>query len=152
MALKTFFKTGIASVLALGFVMFALGAPAKAGIEITGVTGRAPIIDGRPGVAYFTIRNTGSKADHLLEIQSPAIGRIEIHESKMEGDMMTMEPVSSLEIPAGGEVVFKPGSYHAMLFDMNEKALKKHSAPLIFTFEKAGKITVSAKILAPGGK
>lgn len=155
-ALKQFFRTGIWGALALGLAVAVPGkatqAQTKAGIEVTGVTEHAPIIEGRPGVAYFTIRNSGPKADRLLKIQSPVIGKIELHQSMAEGDMMTMEPVSSLEIPAGGEVVFKPGSYHAMLFDMDKKALKKPTAIFIFTFEKAGKISVEAKITPGGGK
>jgi copper(I)-binding protein len=66
--------------------------------------------------------------------------------------MMTMKPVSTLEIPAGAKVVFTPGSYHVMLYDINKTALKKGTAPLIFTFEKAGKITVEAKIKSIGRK
>ena len=151
LSLKTFFGTGLAAALALALGIAAAAAPARAGIEVTAVTARAPIIEGRPGVAYFTIKNTGDKADRLLSVQSPVIGRIELHESIMgPGNMASMKPVKSLEIPAHGEMVFKPGSYHAMLFNISKQALEK-PAPLIFTFENAGKITVEATI-APAGE
>lgn len=151
-ALKAFFWAGIWAFIPLSLAFAAPVSPKTTTIEITGVSGRAPIIEGRPGVAYFTIANSGPQADRLLKIQSPVIGEIEIHQNMTEGDMMAMKPVTALEIPAGGKIVFKPGGYHAMLYDIDGQALQKQTAPLIFTFEKAGNITVEAKIMPLGPK
>jgi copper(I)-binding protein len=143
-------KGSIFTLVALGFML--VGVAVQAGVEVTNVSAHTPIIEGRPGVAYFTVKNSGAAADRLLGISSPAIGRVEMHQSKMDGGMMSMEPVESIDIPAGSQTVFKPGSYHAMLFDINKTALAKGTVPLVFTFEKAGKITVEGKLTAMGSE
>lgn len=54
----------------------------------------------------------------LVSASSPAAGVVEIHEMKMEGSTMQMRAVTSLELPAGQWVAFKPGGYHVMLLDL----------------------------------
>lgn len=75
--------------------------PAKAGGETGG---------------YFTIVNHTKSAVTLQAVQSDW-GDASIHETIVEnhGAMAKMKPVSSLEIPAKGQLEFKPGSYHVMI-------------------------------------
>ncbi len=43
----------------------------------------------------------------------------EMDHGGMDGEMaMTMQEVASIEVPAGGSVVFEPGSYHVMLLEL----------------------------------
>ena len=48
-------------------------------------------------------------------------GVAEIHEMKMQGDMMRMRAVPALELPAGKAVELKPGGYHVMLMDLKQQ-------------------------------
>ena len=45
-----------------------------------------------------------------------------MHESKMEGGMMAMVPITSIDVPASGSVELRPGGKHLMLFDVAEAA------------------------------
>ena len=70
---------------------------------------------------YMIIKNTGETADRLVSVSADFAGKSEIHEMSMEGDVMKMRPLADgLEIPAGGEVVLKPGGYHVVQTSRSE--------------------------------
>jgi copper(I)-binding protein len=54
----------------------------------------------------------------VLGASSPVAGVVEIHEMKMDGNVMKMRPVTVLELPAGRVVEMKPGGYHVMLMEL----------------------------------
>lgn len=128
----------------------------------------SPLVAGA-GAAYMKIENTGSAADALLGASSPAATTVEVHETvamgtaaptdgmgmgtpmpsasgDAGGGMMGMVPVDRVEIPAGGSVELKPGSYHIMLIDLKEELKPGDSIEITLTFEKAGAITVTAEV------
>jgi hypothetical protein len=108
------------------------------------------------GVAYMTIENTGSAADALIGASSPAATTAEVHETVVmgspapgasaDGGMMGMQPVKRLEIPAGGTVELKPGSYHIMLIGLKQDLKVGDSVEITLTFEKVGEIKVTATV------
>ncbi len=64
---------------------------------------------------YMTLANAGG-ADAVIGASTDAAERIELHTHYNEGGVMKMRQVDRVEIPAEGEVVFEPGSYHLMIF------------------------------------
>ena len=62
--------------------------------------------------------------------------------------MMGMRPVARVEIPAGGSLQLKPGSYHVMLIGLARDLAVGDTIDLTLTFEKAGSITVKAQVRA----
>src|SRR5829696_10453193 len=51
------------------------------------------------GGGYLTIKNTGATPDRLVEVRSPAASSAQVHEMKMEGNVMRMrELAGGLEI------------------------------------------------------
>ena len=98
--------------------------------------------------AYFVIDNEGKTADRLLSVDTPIAGEAQLHEHVMQGDMMKMQHVPSVEVPAGGEVTFAPMAYHVMLVNLKDRSLLsdgKHF-PLTMHFEKAGDVTVEVAV------
>lgn len=97
------------------------------------------------GAAYVTIANSGKTADRLMSATAEDADKVELHETSMADGVMKMRPLpNGLEIPAGGKVEMKPGSYHFML--MGLKAPIVAGAPAIkgsLTFEHAGKVDVN---------
>ncbi len=61
-----------------------------------------------------------SPADaRLVGVSSPVAGVAEVHEMKMEGQVMKMRAVQGgLALPAGKPVALQPGGYHIMLMDL----------------------------------
>lgn len=99
--------------------------------------------------AYLKLRNRGGVADRLLRVESSVAQAVELHESVMENDVMTMRPVSFIEIPAGGGVELKPGGFHIMLIGLNHALEPGAKVQLTLVFEKAGSMTVEAEVRAP---
>lgn len=55
----------------------------------------------------------------LVAASTPVAGVTEIHEMKMDGDVMKMRALpNGLDLPAGKTVELKPGSYHVMMMDL----------------------------------
>ncbi|MDB5994746.1 MAG: copper resistance protein CopZ [Pseudomonas sp.] len=105
--------------------------------------------------AYFVIHNNGKTPDKLLSVDSPVAGIAQLHEHVMQNDLMKMQQVPTVEIPAGGEVTFAPMAYHVMLLELKDRSLLSDGKrfPLTMHFEKSGDVTVEVAVqkAAPDG-
>jgi copper(I)-binding protein len=79
-----------------------------------------PAAQGENGAIYFAIYNRSSNADALRGVSSDVAGAIEIHESKMSGDVMQMQRLDSVPLEASSEIKFEPGGLHVMLVDLKK--------------------------------
>ena len=73
----------------------------------------------------------------LVSVSTPVAGVAEVHEMKMEGDVMKMRAVPALDLPAGKTVELKPGGYHVMLMDLKTALKKDSTVPLTLVFKDA---------------
>jgi copper(I)-binding protein len=98
--------------------------------------------------AYFVIDNEGKTADRLLSVDSPIAGEAQLHEHIMQNDLMKMQQVPGVDIPAGGNVTFAPMAYHVMLVNLKDRSLLSDGKrfPLTMHFEKAGDVTVEVSV------
>ncbi|MGE8185322.1 copper chaperone PCu(A)C, partial [Pseudomonas mandelii] len=62
---------------------------------------------------------------------------VQIHQSSMKDDVMSMRQVESVELPAGKPVSFDPHGYHVMLMDLTAQVKEGDKVPLILTVENA---------------
>lgn len=100
---------------------------------------------------YMIITNTGTTPDRLVGFTSPAAGKFEIHEMKMDNGVMKMRPLAGgLEIKPGQSVELKPGGYHLMFMGLKQPFEKGKRVKGTLTFEKAGKIEVEYAVEAVG--
>ena len=105
------------------------------------------------GGGFLKITNTGSTPDRLVSASSPAAELVQVHEMKMEGNVMRMREVDKgLEIPAGGSVTLAPGSYHLMMMGLKAPLKQGSPVPLTLVFEKAGKIDVELAVESIGAQ
>ena len=96
------------------------------------------------GAAYVTIRSP--TADKLVAASSPIAKKAEMHTMSMEGMVMKMRPVASIDLPAGQAVTLQPGGLHIMLVDLAKPLKAGQTFPLTLTFEKAGSKTVNVAV------
>lgn len=98
--------------------------------------------------AYFVINNKGAEADRLLSVETPVSDRSELHEHVMNGDVMRMQQVPNVAVPAHGQVTFSPSAYHVMIMQPKDRSLLTDGKrfPLTLHFEKAGDITVEVAV------
>jgi copper(I)-binding protein len=102
------------------------------------------------GAVFVLLKNSGNEADRLVGGQTSVAQVVEIHETVMENEVMKMQMLSDgLEIPAKGEVLLKPGSYHIMLIGMTQDLKVGDTFTLDLEFEKSGTITVEPEVKMP---
>lgn len=112
-------------------------------LTITGAYTRAMLPQAKVGGGYLTIENHGATPDRLLGGATEAAKSVQVHQMKMEGDMMKMSEVEGgLEIPAGASVALTPGEYHLMLMGVATPFKQGECLALTLKFEKAGDVPV----------
>ncbi len=139
----------IAAIFALG-----CGAVAAQNVEVQGAWARATVPHQMASGAFMKL--TSKEGTKLVAVRTPVAGVAEVHEMKMEGDVMTMRAVQGgLDLPAGKAVELKPGGYHVMLMDLKVALLKGGTIPLTLVFKDAKgveskkEVTVPVAVVAP---
>jgi copper(I)-binding protein len=141
-------------VLTLLWAGSALALDYKLGaIEIGQPWARATPPTAESGGGFLVLTNTGTTADRLIAVKSPAADKVEIHEMKMDGNIMRMREVEKgIEIPPGATVELKPGGFHIMFMGLKAPFAKDAKVPLTLVFEKAGSIDVELMVQAMGAQ
>lgn len=100
---------------------------------------------------FMTITNNGKEDDRLIKATSEISPVTQIHDMKMEGDVMKMvELPDGLAIPAGATVKLRPKSLHIMFMDVTKQPGEGTNFTGTLTFEKAGTVTIDYEVAAPG--
>lgn len=126
---------------------------AAANVQVSDAWARATMPGQKVSAAYMTIR---SDADaKLVGVSSVAVPRVELHEMKMDGEVMRMREVGTLALPAGKPVKLEPGGYHIMLMNLDRAIAAGEAVPLTLTIESGGRqetVEVKAEARSPGGE
>ena len=125
--------------------VFATAAIAQVSVKDPWV--RATVPQQKATGAFMQI--TSSAAAKLIEVKSPIAGVVELHEMKMDNNIMKMRAIGGLDLPAGRSVEFKPGGYHVMLMDLKVQVKEGDIVPLTLVFEGADKKRETLEIRAP---
>ncbi len=99
---------------------------------------------GPTAAVYLDLRNEGSGSDRLLAAASPAAERIELHEHRHAGGVMSMAQLPAVELPPAETVQLRPGGIHLMLLGLKHPLRPGDRLPLTLTFEQGGEVTVEA--------
>ncbi|WP_338647402.1 copper chaperone PCu(A)C [Pseudomonas sp. ML2-2023-3] len=104
-------------------------------------------VAGQPSTGAF-MHITASSDSKLVEVQSPVAKTVQIHESKMENDVMSMQPVASVALPAGKSVAIVPEGYHVMLIDLVGQIKVGDQVPLTLIVEDSKGVKESIEVKA----
>ena len=97
---------------------------------------------------YLTL--TAGANDRLMSVTSPIAGRAQVHESRMESNMMMMHQLEDgLALPAGQPVELKPGGNHIMLLGVAEPLRTGETVAMSLTFDSAASVEVKAAVGQP---
>ena len=132
-------------------MLLAAAAPVvQAQVDVREAWVRATVPSARSSGLFMRI--TSSQDAQLVEVRSSAAGVAEIHQMKMDGQMMRMHAVPAIDLPAGQAVNLAAGGYHVMLMDLKQPLNDGDTVPVTLTFEdKAGKRqTVEVKAAVRG--
>lgn len=134
----------IKTVLLASAMSFGIAAWAQVEVADVWVRGTAA---GQKATGAF-MKLTSPEGGKLVGVSSPVAGITEIHEMKMDGDIMKMRAIPSLDVPKGKTVELKPGSYHVMLMDLKKEIKKGEPVSLTLKFETADKKVVEREVTA----
>ena len=93
-------------------------------------------VAGQPSTGAF-MHITSSTDSKLVEVRSPVARTVQIHESKMQNDVMSMQPVAAVALPAGKSVAIEPEGYHVMLIDLVNQVKAGDQVPLTLIVENS---------------
>ena len=93
---------------------------------------------GKVAAAYLTIENSGDNDDTVQVASIPVAASVAIHETKEEAGIVTMRPVESPAIPAGGTLEMAPGGTHLMLNGLAAPLKAGETVEITLAFAKAG--------------
>jgi periplasmic copper chaperone A len=106
-----------------------------------------PTVPGQStGGAYLSVSNAGPAADRLLGGSSAVAARVEVHEMRMEGNVMRMRELTAVDLPVGTRIQLAPGGLHLMLIDLKAPLKIGDKVPLTLRFEKAGEIDLLLQV------
>ncbi|NDY91922.1 copper chaperone PCu(A)C [Ideonella livida] len=127
------------SLLTTACLLTALLAPLAASAQTTVKDGwvRGTVAQQKATGAFLQI--TSAQGGRLVSAASPVAGVVEIHEMKMEGNVMRMAAVPFLELPAGKAVELKPGGFHIMLMALKQALPAGQDVPLTLVVESGGR-------------
>ena len=111
-------------------------ASVAAPVTVKGAWTRATV-PGQMATGAF-MQLTASEPLKLVSVSTPAAGIAEVHETKMDGNVMRMRPVvGGLDLPKGQTLALKPGGYHLMLMDLKGPLPIGSQIPVTFQFENS---------------
>jgi len=97
---------------------------------------------------YMTL--TASADDRLVSAESPQAKYVQIHESRMESNMMMMQQMrDGMPLAAGQATVLAPGGNHLMLLGVEEPLATGDTVTLKLTFATAAPVEVTARVAQP---
>ncbi|MDO6962798.1 copper chaperone PCu(A)C [Rhizobium alvei] len=122
-------------------------------LDIHHPASRAMIEGAEVAGGFMTITNHSKTDDRLIKVSSDAAKMIQLHEMKVENDVMKMGEVpGGIVIPAGGTVELKRGGLHVMFMGVSTPFKEGDKIKAVLTFEKAGDIAVEFAVGPANGE
>ena len=136
-------KKFVMLIVALGAFISACSAPGDMEVHQAWVR---PTAQGETAAVYLTIHNHSASDDELIGATVTVADAVEIHESKMENDVMQMSMLTSVPIAADEEIIFMPGGLHIMLVNIKEEFILGEHIGLVLHFKNHEDIVVDVHI------
>lgn len=134
-------------LLAVSLAAAAASASAQDALRVESAWARASV-QGQSGTgAFMTL--TAREPLELVGVSTPVAGVAEVHEMKMEGDVMRMRALPSLALPAGKPVELKPGGHHLMLMELKTPLKPDTRVPVTLHLRDAKGVASKVDVLVP---
>ena len=105
-----------------------------------------------PSGGYFVLHNGGKTPVTLIGAESPACGMLMLHVSENKGGMSAMRHVDSVDVPPGGALEFKQGSYHLMCMQATPAIKPGSTVPVTLVFQDGVRVTANFAVRDAMGK
>ena len=148
-------STTLSALVLAAAALLAGPAVAQPSVQVSDAWVRASV-PGQSGTGAFMKLIARDNA-RLVSVTSPVAGVAEVHEMRLEGEVMRMRAIEGLDLPAGRTVELRPGGYHLMLMDLKSPLTRNSTVPLTLVFTDSrgvqGKLEIKVPVAtaAPGG-
>lgn len=119
----------------------------QAQVVVTGAWVRATVPNQQATGAFMQLLS--KKDTTLVSARSDIAGVVEVHEMKMENDVMRMRAVGGLKLPANQPVELKSGGYHLMMMDLKKQLKVGTEAQITLVFKNANGESETTYVHAP---
>ena len=119
----------------------------QAEVIVTGAWVRATVPNQQTTGAFMQL--VSKKDTTLVSVRSSIAGVVEVHEMKMENDVMRMRAVDGLKLPANQPVELKAGGYHLMMMDLKQQIKVGTEAQITLVFKNANGESETTYVHAP---
>lgn len=140
-------KNFLAAAALCAAALSAAAQTAAPAVAVEGAWARASV-QGQRGTGAF-MKLTARQDLLLVGAASPVAGVVEVHEMKLENDVMKMRAVDKLALPAGKPVELSPGGYHVMLMDLKAPLAKDTAIPLTLVLRDAKGVESRLELKVP---
>lgn len=131
--------------LLTGLSLFAASANAAVVVEEAWVRGTVP---GQQATGAF-MKLTSDTNGKLVRAKSDVAKSVEIHEMVMDGDVMKMREIPSLDLSKNQLVELKPGGYHIMFIGLHDQVKENDDIALELVVENADGTRENIALKAP---
>jgi periplasmic copper chaperone A len=116
-------------------------------VQVSGAWIR-PAVSGQSGTGGF-LTLTSAQPASLVAVSSPVAGLSQLHQMSMDGDVMRMDEIPAINLPAGKPVALKSGGMHLMLMKLKQPLKVGDKVKLTLTFKDAAGQTFQQELEAP---
>lgn len=121
--------------------------PDAAHVQADNAWARASVKGQQASGAFVQL--TAKEPLRLVGVETTAAAAAEIHEMKMEGDVMRMRQIDGIDLPQGQKVELKPGGYHLMFQQLKAPLQEGSEIPVSLVFEDAKGVTSRLHLQLP---
>lgn len=127
---------------------FATASSAFAHVTVSNPWARATVAQQQASGVFMELRSAHDKAQ-LVGVKTEAATTAEVHEMRMEENVMKMRAVPSVDLPSGQTVSLKPGGYHIMLMGLKKPLVAGQNVDLVLEVVHADGAKESIAVSAP---
>lgn len=102
------------------------------------------------GAAYLVLRNRGTEADAVVDVETEAADAAELHTVTLDDGIMRMRAVDSVPVPPRAEAVFEPGGPHIMLVGIRQALAAGDTVDLTLRLRSGAAVDVRAPVRVSG--
>ncbi|MFJ8110149.1 copper chaperone PCu(A)C [Streptomyces sp. NPDC096132] len=117
------------------------GSDDKAELSVESAYIPQPVSD-TMAAGFLTVVNKGGAKDELTSVTSATAGSVTLHETVGS----SMEEVTSLDVPAHGQLVFKSGGNHLMFEKLKSKPVQGETVTVELRFAESGPVEVEIPV------
>ncbi|MDV6252012.1 copper chaperone PCu(A)C [Vibrio sp. EA2] len=95
---------------------------------------------------FVTFANRSQEDIKIVSAETPAAGKVELHDVITEGDVMKMRQIDHITLNAKSTTELKPGSLHIMLFNLTQPLQEGDEITVTVTFDNGLKQSFNAPV------